>query len=177
MSGAWSIHDKTDWYYVWGLTISLQNRLILCLGFDHLTTKETVLYLGLNNFMTKPTDTMSAVSPCHDNTHWHFIWWLNVFWCIWLQNRLYYVWALINSWQNILILYLRIDHFMRKQTDTKSWARPFHDITDWHHIWGSTISWQNRLMLCLLFHHVMTTPTETISGARPFHYKTDEYYV
>jgi hypothetical protein len=41
MSGAWPFHDKTAWYYVWGLTISWQNKLILCLWLDHFMTKQT----------------------------------------------------------------------------------------------------------------------------------------
>jgi hypothetical protein len=34
------LSDKTDWYryYVWGLTISWQNRLMLCLELDHFMT-------------------------------------------------------------------------------------------------------------------------------------------
>jgi hypothetical protein len=51
MSGAWPFHAKTEWYYVWDLNISWQNRLILCLGLDH--------------FMTKQTDTMSGARPFH----------------------------------------------------------------------------------------------------------------
>jgi hypothetical protein len=32
MSGDWSFHDKTDWYYVWGFTITWQNTWILYQG-------------------------------------------------------------------------------------------------------------------------------------------------
>ena len=68
ISQVWPFHDKTDWYYFWGLTISwqidwyyvwcltisCQSRLTLCLGFYH--------------FMTKQTDTMSGAWPFHDKT-------------------------------------------------------------------------------------------------------------
>ena len=57
-------HDKTDWYYVWGSTISLQNTLILCLGLDH--------------FMTNHTDTMSGAWPFHVKTHWYYVWGLTI---------------------------------------------------------------------------------------------------
>jgi hypothetical protein len=82
MSEDWPFHDKTHWYYVWGLTISWQNRLISCLGHDYFMTKETVLCLGIDYFMTKHTDSMSGAFMCngqittrtHDsmiNTHAH----------------------------------------------------------------------------------------------------------
>ena len=109
--------------HVCGLTISWQNRLILCLGFHHFMTKHTdtisgdwpfhektdwyyvwgltiswqkklILCLGIDHFMTKHTDTMSGVSPFHDITHW------------------YYVWGSTISWENRMILYLGIDYFM-----------------------------------------------------------------
>ena len=70
MSEIWIFHDKTDWYYVWGLSISSQNRLILCLRFDH--------------FMTKQTDTMSGAWPFHDITDSHYLWGFTISW----QNRL-----------------------------------------------------------------------------------------
>jgi hypothetical protein len=41
MSEVWPYHDKTDWYNVWGLTISWQNRRTLCLRLDHIMTKQT----------------------------------------------------------------------------------------------------------------------------------------
>ena len=132
MSGDWPFHDITDWYYVWGLTISWQNRLILCLRLDH--------------FMTKQTDTMSEVWPFHDNTDWYYIWGLTIS----------YVWGLTISWHNRMILCLRLDHFMTKQTDTMSGAWPFHDKTDWYYVWGLTISWQNKLIICLGLDHFMT---------------------
>jgi hypothetical protein len=85
------------------------------------------------------TDTMSEIGSFHDITDW------------------YYVWGLTISWQNSLILFLGLDHFMPKQTDTMSemwifhdktdWyysgAWSFHDKTDWYYVWGLTILWQN----------------------------------
>ena len=117
ISGAWPFHDKTDGYYVWGLTNSWQNRQILCLGLDH--------------FMPKPTDTMSGDLSFHDKTHWCHVWSLTISW----QNRLIlclgldhfmpnptdtisgdwsfhdkthwcHVWSLTISWQKRLILTL-----------------------------------------------------------------------
>jgi hypothetical protein len=70
MSGAWPFHDITDSHYVWGLTISWHNRMILCLSLDL--------------FMTKQTDTMSGAWPFHDKTDWYYVWGLTISW----QNRL-----------------------------------------------------------------------------------------
>jgi hypothetical protein len=139
MSGASPFHDKTDWYYVWGLTISWQNRLILCLRLHHFMTKQTYTILKWSSprivsvcFVMKwsiprhsvsllchkmaQTDTMSGAWSFHDKTDW------------------YYVWGLSISSQNRLMLCLRFDHFMTKQTDTMSEAWPFYDITSlfWH---------------------------------------------
>jgi hypothetical protein len=154
ISGDWLFHEKTDWYYVWGFTISWQNRLILCLGFHH--------------FMTKHTDTtyMSGARPFHDKTDWYYVWGSTISW----QTHWYYVWGFTISWQNRLILCLGIDHFITKQTDTMSGVRPFHGKTEWCYVWGSTISWQNRLMLhiCLELDHFMKKQTDTMFGARPF---------
>ena len=136
MSRARPFHDKTAWYYVWGLTISWQNRLILCLGIDH--------------FMTKQTENMSGARPFHDITDSHYVWGLTISW----HNKMILCQTI--SWQNRLILSLGIDHFMTKQTDTMSGARPFHDKTDWYYVWGLTISWHNRLTLCLGIDHFMT---------------------
>jgi hypothetical protein len=127
MSGARSFHDKTDRYYVCGLTISCQNQLILCLGLHHFTTKHTDAMSGAWPFHDKQTDTMSGDWSFHDKTHW------------------YHVWSLTISWQNTLIPCLELDHFMTKHTDTMSGAWPFHDKTHWYYVWGSTISWQKRL--------------------------------
>ena len=82
MFGVSPFHDKTDWYYVWGFTISWQNTLILhiCLGLDH--------------FMTKQPDTMSWAWQFHDKTDW------------------LYVCGLTISWHNRFTLCLGIDHFM-----------------------------------------------------------------
>jgi hypothetical protein len=93
MSEIWPFHDKTDWYYVWGLTILWYNRLTLCLGIDHFMTKQTDTILGLEHFLTTQTDTMSGTWPFHDKTDW------------------YYVRGLSISSQNRLILCLRFVHF------------------------------------------------------------------
>jgi hypothetical protein len=173
MSGDWPFHDITEWYYVWGLTFSWQNWLILCLGLDH--------------FMTKQTDTMSGARPFHDKTDWYYVW-------AWLFHDItdsHYVWGLTISWHNRMILCLGLDHFMTKQTDTMSGAWPFYNKSDWYYvlgltisrqtdgyyIWVLTISWQSTLMLCLGLDHFMTKQTDTISGAWPFHDKIDWYYV
>ena len=142
MSGVWSFHDKTHWYYVSGLTISWQNRLILCLRLDHFMTKQMTKHMdtisGLNIFMTKQIDTISGAWPFHDKTDWYCIWGLTI------------------SWQNKLILCLGFDHFMTKHTDSMSGAWPFHDKTHWYYIWGLTISGQNTLILYLRLNHFMT---------------------
>jgi hypothetical protein len=53
-------------YYIWSLTISWQNTLILCLGLDH--------------FMTKHTATMSGAWPFHDKTHCYYVCGLTISW-------------------------------------------------------------------------------------------------
>jgi hypothetical protein len=173
MSRVWSFHDKTHWYHVWGLAISWPNRLLLCLGLDH--------------FMTTQTDTVSEVWPFHDKIDWYYVWGLIISW----QTHWYYVSGLTISWQNRLILCLRRDHFMTKQTVTMSGDWSFHDKTDWYYVWGFTITWQNtwilylgltfswqhRSILCLWFDHFMTNQTDTMSWAWPFHDKTDWYYI
>ena len=110
--------------HVWGLPISWQNRL--------------TLYLGLDHFMTKQTDTMSEVRPFHDKTDW------------------YYIWGSTISWQNRPIQCLELDHFITKHTDTT-----------FLYVWGLTISLQNRLTLCLRLDHFVTKQTDTMSGAWP----------
>jgi hypothetical protein len=144
MSGVWPFHDKTHLYFVWGLAISWKHRLILCLGLD--------------NFMTKQTDTMSGPWTFHDKTHF------------------YYVWGLTISWQNGFILWLGLDHFMtkqtetilgfdhfmKKQTDTMSGAWTFHDRTEWYYVWGFNISWENKLILCLRFGHIIIKHIYTV---------------
>ena len=173
MSEIWIFHDKTDWYYVWGLTISWQNRLILWWGLSISSQNRLILCLRFDHFMTKQTDTMSGAWPFYDITDSHYVWRLTISW----KNRLILFWGLTISWQNRLILCLGLDHFMTTQTDTMSEASPFHDKTDWYYVWGLTISWQNRLILCLRLHHFMTKQTYTISGAWSSHDKTDWYYV
>ena len=117
--------------HIWGLTISWLNRL--------------TLYLGLDHFMTKQTDTISEFWPFPDKIDLHYIWaWMSGAWPFHDKTDWHYIWGSTISWQNRLTLCLGIDHFMTKQTDTMSGARPFHDKTDWHYIWGSTISWQNN---------------------------------
>jgi hypothetical protein len=72
MSGASPVYDKTHWYYVWGLTISWQNTLMLCLGFTSSWQNRLILCLGLQQFMTKHTDTMSGSWSFHHQTHWYY---------------------------------------------------------------------------------------------------------
>jgi hypothetical protein len=59
-------HDKTDWYYVWGLTISWQNTLILCLGIHHFMTKQSDTMSGTWLFHYKTDGTMSGDWLFHD---------------------------------------------------------------------------------------------------------------
>jgi hypothetical protein len=129
MSEVWPFHDNTDWYYIWGLTISWHNRLTLwsvCYVMKWSISRQcesviswngqapdivSVCYvmkwsnlrhssLGLEHFITKQTDTMSEIWLFHDKTDW------------------YYVWSLTILWHNRLTLCLGIYHFMTKQTDT-----------------------------------------------------------
>jgi hypothetical protein len=86
-----------------------------------------------------------------------------------------YVLGLTISRQNRLILYLGLDHFMTKHTDTMSGSWPFHDKTDRYYIWGLTISWQHRLILYLRLDHFMTKQTDTMSGAWPSVYFVMKY--
>jgi hypothetical protein len=52
------LEDTSLLYYILALTISWQNRPMLCLGRNH--------------FMTKQTDTMSRAWPFHAKTNWYF---------------------------------------------------------------------------------------------------------
>jgi hypothetical protein len=89
MFGVWPLHDKTDWYYIWGLTISWQSRLILCLGLDH--------------FITKQTNTMSGAWLFHVKTNWYYLWVLIISWqhtliiCLELDHFIIYVWLVWNN--------------------------------------------------------------------------------
>jgi hypothetical protein len=147
MSEVWPYHDKTDGHYVWGLTISWQNRLIQCLRFDHIMTKQTygetsdivsvcfvMIWSNLRHNislfchdMVKPQTLYQSVLSWYGQTHDKTDW--------------YNVWGLTISWQNRLIQCLRFDHIMTKQTDTMSGASPYHDKTDWYNVWGSVLSW------------------------------------
>jgi hypothetical protein len=98
MSEIWPFHDKTDWYYVWDLTILWQKRLILCLRF--------------NNFMTKQTDTMSEIWPFHDITDWYYVWDWTISW----HNRL------------ILCLSLKYFMTKQTDTSVLSWNGEASDI-------------------------------------------------
>jgi hypothetical protein len=70
-------------------------------------------------------------------------------------------WGLTISWQNRLILCLRLHHFMTKQTDTISGASSFHDKTDWYYIWGLTIMKRSSLRhsISLLCHEMVNPQT------------------
>jgi hypothetical protein len=140
-----------NWYYVWGLTISWQNTLILCLGLTISWQNKLILCKGLDHFMTKHTDTMSGAWPFQapDIVSVCFV-------MKWSSPR--------NS------ISLCCHEMVEPQTI-------FHDKTDWYYVWGSNISWQHRLILCLGLEHFMTKPTDTMSGAWAFHDKTDWYYV
>ena len=112
MSGVWSFHDKTHWYYVSGLTISWQNRLIVCLWFDH--------------FMTKHTDTMSKAWPFHDQTDCYYVWGLIISW----QNRLILCLGFHHYMTKHMDNISGLNIFITKQIDTISVVWPFHDKTD-----------------------------------------------
>jgi hypothetical protein len=153
MSGDWSFHDKTHWCHVWSLTISWQNRLILCLGIDHFMTKHTDTMSGAvlswNGqapdivsvcFVMKLSIPRHSISLCcHEMVKPH----------AWFQCALSWngqapcMVSVCFSWQNKLILCLRIDHFMTKHTDTMSGLD-----------------------------HFMTKQTDTMSEDWPFHDKT-----
>jgi hypothetical protein len=155
MSGAWPFHDKTDWYYVWGLTISvcfvmklLNLRHSISL-FCHKMVKSQTEYQSVLSWNGQAPDIVSVCFVIKWSSLRHSI-------------------SLCCHWQNRLILCLGLDHFMAKQTDTMSGAWPFHDKTDWYYVWGLTISWQHRLILCLRLDHFMTKPTDTMSEASPF---------
>jgi hypothetical protein len=194
MSGAWPFYDITDSHYIWGFTISWQNRLILFWGLTISWHNRLILCLGLDHFMTTQTDTMSQTyyqsvlawngqAPEIVSVGFVMKWWsprnsISLF----CHENWYYVWGLTISWQHRLILCLGLDHFMTKQTDTMSEIWLFHDKTDWYYVWGLSISSQNRLILCemvkpqrlilcLRLDHFMTTQTDTMSGASPFHNK------
>jgi hypothetical protein len=173
MSGHWSFHEKTHTHYVWCLSISWQNTLLLCLVLHHFMTKHTATMPGAWPFHDKQIDTMSGSWPFHDKAH-----------CC-------YVWCLTIAWEKTLSLCLMLDHFMTKHTAILSSAWSFHDKThcyyvwcltnswqtDWYYVWCLTISWQNTLLLCLVLDHFMTKHTATMQGAWPFHDKTHYYYI
>jgi hypothetical protein len=157
MSGAWPFHDITDSHYVWGLTISWHNRQILCLGLDHFMTQSVLSWNGqapdiVSSCLSWNGQASDIVSFCYVMK-----------WSIPRHSVSLLCHEMVKppiSWHNRLILCLRFDHFMTKQTDTMSGAWPFHDKTEWYYVWGLTISWQHRLILCLghsisLFCHEM----------------------
>ena len=159
MSEVCPFHDITDWYYVWGLTISWQNRLTLCLRFDH--------------FMTKQTDTISEAWPFHDKSDWYCVWGLTIS----CQNRLTLYLELDHFMKKQTDTMSEVSPFHDKTDWFYIWACAFYDKTDWHCVWGFTISWQNRLILCLGLDHFMTKQTDTMYEVGPFHDITDWYYV
>jgi hypothetical protein len=109
MSEDWLFHDKTDWYYVWGLTISWQNRLILFWG---LTKYQSVLSW---NDQAPDIVSVCVVMKCSRPRHSINLFCHEIFtgaWAFHHKTDWYYVWDLTISWQNRLILCLRCDHFM-----------------------------------------------------------------
>jgi hypothetical protein len=119
MFGAWPFHDKTHWYYVWVLTISWQNTLILCLGLDH--------------FMTKHTDTISGAWPFDDKTHWYYLWGLTISW----QNTLIVFNGLDHFMTNKLILSLLSWNGHAPDIESvcfvMKWSSPRHSISVFCH--------------------------------------------
>jgi hypothetical protein len=120
MSGAWPFHDITDSHYVWGLTISwygqISDIVSVCFVMKWSSPRHSISVFCHEMVKPQTSDTMSEVWPFHDNTDW------------------YYVWGLTISWQNRLILFLGLDHFMTKQIDTMSGPRPFHAKTNWYYV-------------------------------------------
>jgi hypothetical protein len=145
-------HDKTDWYYVWGLTISWQNRMILCLGIDHFMTTQTDTMSGAWPFLKWSIPRHSISLFCHEmvKTHaWYrcvlswnnqALWMVSVCFVFHDKTHWYHAWDLTISWQNTLIPCMGLDHFMTKHTDTMHGTWPFHDKADWYYAWDLTIS-------------------------------------
>jgi hypothetical protein len=164
---------------------SWQHRLILCLGLDHFTTKQT--------------DTISGSWPFHDNTDWYCIWGLTISW----QNRLilclgFDVW----SWNGQASDMVSVCFVMK-------WSNPRHNISLFCHEmvkpqiqYQCVLSWNGQdpdiVSVCFvtkwsnprhnisLFCHEMVKPqiqyfrtkhTDTLSEAWPFHDKINWYYV
>jgi hypothetical protein len=137
--------------------------------------------------MTKHTATMSGAWSFHDKTHCYYVWCLIISW----QNTLLLFMVFNHFMTNRLIICLVIDHFMKKHTYTMSGACPFHDKTHCYYAWCFIISWQNTLLLCLVLDHFMTNRlilclvpdhcmtkhTSAMSGAWPLHDKRHCYYV
>jgi hypothetical protein len=138
-------HDKTDRYYVCGLTISWQIRLILCLGLDHFTTKQT--------------DTISGVKPQIQ------------YQCVLSWNgqdpdieSVCFVMKWSNPRHNISLFCHEMVKPQIQFQSVLSWNGQAPDIVSVCLI----ISWQNKLILCLGFHHYMTKHMDTISGLNIF---------
>jgi hypothetical protein len=123
MSGHWPFHEKTHIYYVWCLSISWQNTLLLCLVLHYFMTKHTATMPGAWPFHDKQIDTMSSSWPLHDKTHFCYVWCLTIAW----QKTLLLCLMLDHSRQYTLLFCLVLDHFMTKHTATMSGAWPFHD--------------------------------------------------
>jgi hypothetical protein len=119
-SGAWPYHDKAHCYYIWSLTISWQNTLLLWHGvsmFCHEMVKFQAYYQSVFSWNGQVPDIVSVCFVMKRASPGHTI------------SRFchYYVWGLTIAWQNTLLLCLGLDHFMTKQTDTLSGTWPFHD--------------------------------------------------
>jgi hypothetical protein len=178
MSGAWPFYDITDSHYIWGFTISWQNRLILFWGLTISWHNRLILCLGLDHFMTTRISLF-----CHEmvkpQTKYQSVLSWNIrapdivsvcFVMKWSSPRIVSVcfvmkWSIPRHSVSLLchkmVLCLRFEYFMTKQIDTMSGPRTFHDNTDWYYVWGLIISWQNRLILwhsINLFCHEMIKP-------------------
>jgi hypothetical protein len=133
MSSASPFHDKTHCYYTWGLTISWQSTLLLCLGLDHFMTKHITTMSGSWSFhsvfchaMVKHQTWQKCVLSCNGQE-------LDIVSiCLSWNGQapgIVAVCFLTISWKNTHILCLVLVHFMTKHTATMLGASLFHDKT------------------------------------------------
>ena len=141
MSGDWPFYDKTDWHYVWRLTISWQTNWHYIWNLTISWKKRLILYLCFANFTNYQTDWyfFSGAWPFHDKTDWFYKWALTIALITKQTNNMFG--ALIIS-----LITKQIDTmsgdlpFHDKQTDTMSEAWPFHYNAHCYYIWGLTNS-------------------------------------
>jgi hypothetical protein len=178
-SGAWPFHDKTDWYYSWGSTISWQNRLMLYIGFEHFINYKTHWYyvwgftiswqkiltlcLRLAHFMTKHT---YGFYHFMTKKHCYYVWGLTISW----QTDWCIVWGLTISWSNTLRPRYSIRSFCHEMVKPQTW---YLFVLSWNGQSPDIVTRRFIMKWSNLRHSVSVFGHEMV----PFHDKTNRYHV